>query len=279
LSRGSYASSHGGLEYARRVDDLERIELSAVLDFFAAAPPEVANALELAVLDLGDAAAFSIGAHPEWLLFNRVVGLEADVALPGIERWFASRRCMFVVETHAGAELADVLHQRGYRLASQLMKFRRGVEQPPVHKTSLRIERIQEDRAAEYGAVVATLFGRGSPVDRWFEAVSMRIGWACFGAFDGSRLVGVGAMHVADTLGWLGAAATFEDARGRGAQSALLAARIRAASDAGARVLATETVDRVDGEAGPSFRNVVRVGFEEENVQQWWVPPERVKRS
>jgi hypothetical protein len=46
------------------VDDLERIELSAVLDFFAATPPDVLRALDLAVLDLGDAAAFSIGAHP-----------------------------------------------------------------------------------------------------------------------------------------------------------------------------------------------------------------------
>jgi len=39
-------------------------------------------------------------------------------------------------------------------------------------------------------------------------------------------------------------------------------------------VLATETVDRVDGVAGPSFRNVLRAGFEEVYVQQWWVPPE-----
>jgi hypothetical protein len=38
------------------VDDLERIEVSAVLDLFAAAPPDVAHAFDLAVLDLGDAA-------------------------------------------------------------------------------------------------------------------------------------------------------------------------------------------------------------------------------
>ena len=256
------------------MDDLERIELSAVLDFFAAAPPDVARAFDLAVLDLGYAAAFSIGAHPKMLLFNRVLGLEADAALPDIERWFASRRCIFAVSTHAGVELADVLDQRGYRLGSRLMKFRRGVEQPPAHKTSLRIEQIHEERAADYGAVVAAVFGLGSPLDRWFAATSTRMRWVCFGAFDGSRLIGAGAMHVADTLGWLGAAVTLEDARGRGAQSALLAARIRAASDAGARVLATETVDRVDGEAGPSFRNVVRAGFEEAYVQEWWVPPE-----
>jgi hypothetical protein len=61
------------------VDDLERIELSAVLDFFAAAPPDVLRAFDLAVLDLGDAAAFSIGAHPKMLL-----GLDASAGDYGL---------------------------------------------------------------------------------------------------------------------------------------------------------------------------------------------------
>ena len=256
------------------MDDLERIELSAVLDFLVAAPPDVAHAFELGVLDLGDAAAFSIGAHPRMLLFNRVLGLDGDVALPDIERWFASRGCTFAVSIRAGIELEDVLDERGYRRGSLLMKFRRGLEQPPVRQTSLRIEQIDEERAADYGAVVAAVFGLASPLDRWFAALCTRASWACFGAFDGTRLIGTGAAHVAGTLGWLGAAGTLEDSRGLGAQSALLAARISAAGDAGARVLATETADRVDGVAGPSFRNVVRAGFEEAYVQGWWVPPE-----
>jgi len=50
--------------------------------------------------------------------------------------------------------------------------------------------------------------------------------------------------------------------------------RIHAAGDAGVRLLATETVDRVDGIPRPSFRNVLRAGFEEAYVQQWWLPPE-----
>ena len=256
------------------MDDLERIELSAVLDLFAAAQPDVANAFDLAVLDLGDAAAFSIGAQPKGLLFNRVLGLQVDTALPDIERWFASRRCTFAVSVRSGAELEDVLDERGYRRGSALMKFRRGVQTFSVPETSLRVERIDEERARDYGAVAAAVFGWESPLDRWLAALCTRARWACFGAFDGNRLVGTGAAHFAGALGWLGAAGTLEDARGRGAQSALLAARIRAAGDAGARVLATETVDRVDGVAGPSFRNVVRAGFEEAYVQGWWAPPE-----
>src|SRR2546422_6839532 len=112
------------------MDELERIELSAVLDFFAAAPADVKRAFDLAVLDLGDAAAFSIGAHPNMLLFNRVLGLVEDAALPEVERWFASRGCAFAVSLQPGAELEEVLIARGYRRRSAYVKFRRGVDPP-----------------------------------------------------------------------------------------------------------------------------------------------------
>jgi GNAT superfamily N-acetyltransferase len=254
------------------VDELESIELSAVLDLFAAAPPDVVDELELAVLDLGGGAAFSIGARPKALLFNRVLGLEDDTALQKLEEWFGSRRCTFVVSVRPGAELERALAERGYSRGSALMKFRRGVEQSRPLETSLRVEQLSGDRAAEYGAVTAEVFGAEPPQNRWLAALATRARWACFGAFDGDRLVGTGAAHFDGALGWLGAGGTLPDARGRGAQSAILAARIRAAADAGVRMLATETVNRVDGVAGPSFRNVVRAGFEEVYVQQWWVP-------
>src|SRR5439155_16366739 len=117
------------------------------------------------------------------------------------------------------------LDERGYRRGTAFMKFRRGVEQPPVRRSPLRTEQIREERAGDYGAVVAALFGLGSPLDRWFAALCTRARWACFAAFDESRLIGTAAAHFADTLGWLGAAGTLEDARRRGAQAALLAAK------------------------------------------------------
>ena len=251
------------------MDDLERIELSAVLDFFAAAPPEVGDAFDLAVFELSGPAGFSIGAFPSMLLFNRVLGLDDETRLPELEAWFDSRRCSFAISARPRAAIEAALVARGYRSARAFVKLRRGADQPPEPDTSLRIEQIDQPQAEDYGAIVATVFGIGSPLDRWFATLPTRAGWACFGAFDGDRLVGTGASYVVGILGWLGAAGTLPEARGRGAQSALLAARIRAAGRAGAQVLATE-VER----AGPSSRNVVRAGFEEAYVQEWWVRPE-----
>jgi hypothetical protein len=228
------------------------------------------KAFDLAVLELGGPAAFSIGAYPSVLLFNRVLGLDDDSRLPDLEAWFGGRRCTFAISVHPGTDLEQALAARGYQRGPSFMKFRRGVNDPPEPETSLRIIRIDRAHADEYGAVVETLFSMGPPLNRWFAALCLRAGWACFGALDGNRLVGTGASYASGGLGWLGAAGTLPEARGRGGQSAILAARIRALADAGIRVLVTETVDREEGAPGPSFRNVVRAGFEEAYVQQWW---------
>ena len=63
-------------------------------------------------------------------------------------------------------------------------------------------------------------------------------------------------------VGWLGIAGTLPERRGRGAQSALIAARIEAARGAGCTVVVTETGVPVDGDEGPSYRNLRRAGFQ-----------------
>ena len=53
-------------------------------------------------------------------------------------------------------------------------------------------------------------------------------GWQCFVAFDGQTPAATGALFVTGSVGWLGAAGTMPEYRRRGAQGALLAARIEA---------------------------------------------------
>ncbi len=256
------------------MDELERVELLAILDFFAAAPADVALELDLAVFARDDVTAFSIGADPKPLLFNRALGVVDSSHLSVLEQWFGSRSCPLAVSIRPGAELEGDLRKRSYRPGPTYMKFRRDVNQPPEHETPLAIEPIGPKHAGEFGRLVATVFGVPEVMARWFAALCGRERWVCFGAFDGDRLVGTGAAHVAGDHAWLGVATTRPSERGRGAQNAILCARIRAAREAGARVLAVETSARLEGEAGASYRNVLRAGFEEAYRQQWWHPPD-----
>jgi GNAT superfamily N-acetyltransferase len=94
-----------------------------------------------------------------------------------------------------------------------------------------------------------------------------RPGWSCYVAYDGKQPAGAGALFVHDGVGWLGYAATRPRYRGRGAQSAILAARIEDARQQGCSTVVTETGAMEEGRPSNSYRNIVRAGFREAGVR------------
>ena len=120
------------------------------------------------------------------------------------------------------------------------------------------VDRTSADRFAD-----AVLAGFGMPpmMKPWLTALPERDGWHCFMALAGDVAVAGAALHIADGLGWLGIGATRPEHRQKGAQSALLAARIEAGRAHGVEGFTTETGRPLPGEPGPSFANIKRAGF------------------
>jgi GNAT superfamily N-acetyltransferase len=104
-------------------------------------------------------------------------------------------------------------------------------------------------------------------VSQFFSPLSGREGWHCFVGYDGDDPVACAALFAHDGVGWLGAAGTLPDQRGKGAQSALLAARIALARELGLDVLTTETGEQRDDGPNASYRNILRAGFEEAYIR------------
>ncbi len=90
-----------------------------------------------------------------------------------------------------------------------------------------------------------------------------------FGAFEGERLVAGALLGVHGTSAGLGAAATLPGHRNRGAQRALIAARVAAASEMGCEWVFAET-DSTDAD-GQSRRNLVAAGLEVAYERDNWV--------
>jgi GNAT superfamily N-acetyltransferase len=109
---------------------------------------------------------------------------------------------------------------------------------------------------------VATGFGMSEPVRPWLAATVGRASWQHYLAFDGEIPVAGAALFVRQGLGWLGIASTLPTHRGRGAQSALIARRVHDAIELGCSFMAVETAEDHPERPNPSFRNVVRFGFE-----------------
>ncbi|NUL02342.1 hypothetical protein HRW07_03590 [Streptomyces lunaelactis] len=92
-----------------------------------------------------------------------------------------------------------------------------------------------------------------------------------YAVWAGERIVAVGSVFLNGECADMFGGATLPEARGRGAQSALLTARVRAATAEGCRWLVAETGVEGPGEHNPSLHNMVRVGFEPLYERATWL--------
>jgi hypothetical protein len=247
---------------------LEQAEHRAWEDLYRACPAPLASALGIAAERL-DGALYLQAQQIPATQFNRLCGLGMNPDAAAIERaqrqfraagvpqaWFQVAPGPQQEETEAQLDQAGLqLHARRW------VKFWRPAEAAPRAGTELEIVPVDRASAGRYAEASLAGFGMPPALKPWLEALPGRDGWHCFMALDGDDAVAGAAMHVADRIGWLGIGATRPEHRQRGAQSALLAARIEAGLALGVDGFATETGRPLPGESGPSFANIQRAGF------------------
>jgi GNAT superfamily N-acetyltransferase len=234
---------------------LELVEAAAVADAFGADAVRVGGAV------------CAVAPGVEEVTINRVIGLgisepASDEVLDRIADVYGSIRHAIALAPGARpAGVAAMLRERGYAPAHAWVKFARTAAGPPAPASDLRIERIGPEQAEEFTAVLAAGFEIPQSVTAMLSHLPGRPGWSWYLAHDGKTPVACGALFVHGRHGWLGQAATLPAHRRRGAQFALIAARIGAAGAAGAEVVVTETGEIVDDRPTISYRNILRAGF------------------
>lgn len=219
--------------------------------------------------------------YPEGLdspMLNRAVGLGVDrpateddvdavIAAMGVGTTYY----VAVAPSARPPELPGWLEARGLERGWGWMAFRRGVDDLPAAATDLRLEEVR-GRELETAFATVVCAGYGLPDDLLPTiARAPGAGWRCWLALDGDTPASAAAMYVAEGAAYLAFAATLPEFRGRGAQSALLAERIRRARELGCDVVLTETGERREGLPSNSYRNILRTGFEEVAVTANWL--------
>lgn len=245
---------------------LERAEALACDDLYRAAPPDVARDHGIAVEDVDGALLMRVASLPGEHMFNRAMGLGregADLAaqVAEVRRFFDGVPHVVSLDPDAPDGAADALAVRGYAPDDAWDKFARPAEPPAGVRTDLSVREAGPADARAVGAVSAAAFGLPAFTGDWLAALVGRPGWTLFLAEDGGRPVCAAGLFVEAGTAWLGFGGTLPEHRGRGAQGALFAARIRAAVDAGCTLLATETGAPAGRGPGPSYRNMLRLGF------------------
>jgi hypothetical protein len=213
--------------------------------------------------------------------FNRVIGL--GIARPAVESdvdevvafYDGAKRETSVaqISPHAApAEVVGWFEARGFNRSRTWVKMWHDLASIPEARTDLRIEVIGADRANDFGRLgVIEAYGFPEVVGPASGATAGRSGWTHYMGFDGDTPVSTAAMRIEDGVAWFGFGATSESHRGRGGQSALFARRLRDARDAGCRFAIVETGKETPEDPNPSYRNMVRSGFQLAYFRHNWV--------
>lgn len=247
----------------------ERVERDQWADCCAAAPPGLTDAGDVAAAWIAGAVA---GRAPgiDVLAMNRVVGLgmfepaspeSVDACLEFFRQADVPRCFVQVCPAVRPSSLPEWLVARGLRHHNNWMRLHRTTAHPPAPDGDLRTGAIGRADAGTAAAILGVAFGFPPPLVAWAAALVGRPGWRHYLAYDGERPVATAAMFVAGDAAWLGLAGTAPDARGRGAQSALIARRVSDAAAAGCEHLVVETAEDTPDKPNPSTHNLRRLGF------------------
>ncbi len=230
------------------------------------------------VTEAGGASILQTREAPGSPMLNRVVGLgvdtpateeDVDAALAAIGEGVTF---YVAVSPHAApAELPAWLEARGLERGWGWMSFSRPLGDPPAVETALRLARAESPaEAAAFARIQRIAYGLPEEVEPVIALAPGR-GWECWLALDGDEPAGAGALFMRDGICYLGFGATLPEHRGKGAQGALLAHRIRRAEALGCDLVVTETGERRDDRPSNSYRNILRAGFVEGAVTANWL--------
>jgi len=256
--------------------DLERLDALAAADYAVACPPALAGRLGVAE-ERQDGVQLVLATTIDMPMLNRAVGLgierpAGEDALDAIvDRFHRAGPARWFVHVVPGAapegEIERGLEARGLVPFNRWMQLGCDLEAARLPAAAAhpawRVEPVHgAEQAQAFAAIDGRSFGLPEGAWPWTAALVGRPGWTHYLAWDGGTPIACAAMLVAGGVAWFGFAATVEAWRGRGAQSALILRRLADARARGCRRVVVETAENKPEKPAPSFRNLVRLGFE-----------------
>ena len=252
------------------VGELEQSELRAWSALYRSAPPAAVSACGIGIKEFGAATALWM-SRVDVLACNRVLGLgldrvpdqkQVEEIVAVYEQALVPRFFVQLAPGVAVGPTIEAVEGAGFVHHNNWVRLVRDVSPPGPAPTTLRVEEVGVAHASVFGDTLCQGFGWRPELALPVAALVGTPGWKFYLAFDGDRPVGTAALAIDGRVGWLSFATTLPEARGHGSQSALVARRIMDAKGAGCEILSVETSEEGPEKEAPSYRNILRSGFE-----------------
>jgi hypothetical protein len=244
---------------------IEFAEARAYVDMVHAAPPEWGFRAEESEL-----ATVLVSPSLNIPLFNRAIGIGLNSSarkktIESLVNVFSDAGVTnFAIQVSPTAKPAHIkkwLTARNLTVRDNWAKVYR-LPEPVVHKPdALPVKYIGRDQADIFARIACAAFKLPDNLQSWLTAIVGRPGWYHYLAWDGTEVIAAAAMYVHEKVGWLGIAGTIPAYRKRGAQSDLMAKRIRDGLDLGCEWFVTETGEDLPQRPNSSYHNMLRNGF------------------
>ncbi|WP_424533522.1 GNAT family N-acetyltransferase [Sphaerisporangium viridialbum] len=256
----------------------EQTEIAAYVDFVTGAPTPVREALGIGSLSVGSALALAVREDPSHF-FNRAGGfgegepITADVMARVCDfcrKQGVSQGAFMIAPPLLPPDWASAVAQLDLTTGRRYVKLGCDTETTlsagdgiaPLDP-GLRVGMVEPHQANEWATVMMTAFDFNTPgmVDMAASCVG-KPNWRQYAVWDGERIIAVGSIFINGECADMFGGATLPEGRRRGAHSALLTARVRAAKAAGCRWLVAESGAENSGDHNTSLHNMLRTGFE-----------------
>lgn len=182
-----------------------------------------------------------------------------------------------VARGRPGAELAEeLLNWKGFEQGMSLTKFARDVRSlnMPEDPAGITVWELGcQEESGETMTVAADALELPGVSGTLLFALPVQRRWRCYTAELEDKVVGFGSMLIDGGIAEFGIDATFEEARERGCNRALLRRRLLDAARAGCHTVFAEIGEWGAAELDEARAHLVHMGFEEAHRSQVWRRP------
>jgi GNAT superfamily N-acetyltransferase len=256
----------------------EGVEAEFMYRFVALAPETVRARLGIAVDRIGGGVTLSVrndvtGYFSKALGFGFTEPVTADLVdrvIAFYDQHGSPGATLQIAPEVLPGDWEDIRARHGLRPNGPWWKLACAIGDATPRPSELRAGPVGSDQIDEWIRVLLDGFGMPQTLADMMTG-GVGAGLQPFAAWEGDVMVAAANLYVHRDVGSLNATATLPTHRNRGAQTAVIAACIKAATEAGCRWLVAETGVPEDGTSNTSLNNLTRAGLQPRYVRQNWV--------